>query len=250
MTELELIVDFHKHARRQGPGSTDETLRALELTGIADKKNLKIADIGCGTGSPTITLAQNTSARIIGVDLFPEFLDKLDKRAEELGLEDRVSTLAESMDDLPFDNEEFDIIWSEGAIYNMGFEAGVKSWKKYLKTGGYLCVSEITWITESRPEELEGYWQQEYPEVDRASRKITFLEENGFTLTGYFYLKQDSWIKNYYEPMNEQFPVFLNRHNHSKAARKIVKEYKNEIKHYRTYKEYYSYGFYIARKVS
>lgn len=205
MTELELIVDFHKDAQRQGPGSECDTMRALELTGITQKENLKIADIGCGTGSQTIILAQNTNAQIVGVDLFPEFLDKLDDKAKELGLQDRIITLEKSMEDLPFDNDEFDIIWSEGAIYNMGFEAGVKNWKGHLKTGGYLCISEVTWITDSRPEELEAFWMQEYPEVNNASSKIKILESNGLTLAGYFYLNQDSWIKNYYEPMEERF---------------------------------------------
>jgi cyclopropane fatty-acyl-phospholipid synthase-like methyltransferase len=248
MTELELIVDFHKDAHRQGPGSQDETIRALELTGIAKNKNLKIADIGCGTGSHTVTLAKNTNAQIIGIDLFPAFLEKLENRTRELGLQDRITTLTQSMDDLPFENNEFDIIWSEGAIYNIGFEAGVKNWKAYLKTGGYLCVSEITWITNSRPRELEEFWMQEYPEVDRASNKIKILEENGFTLAGYFYLSQDSWIKNYYEPMEKRFPLFLERHNRSEMAKNIVDEYKREIDEYQKYKDYYSYGFYIARK--
>jgi SAM-dependent methyltransferase len=159
-----------------------------------------------------------------------------------------VTTLEKSMDDLPFDSEEFDIIWSEGAIYNIGFEAGVKNWKDYLKTGGYLCVSEVTWITNSRPKELEDFWLQEYPEIDTASGKIKLLEDHGFTLAGYFYLKQDSWIENYYKPMEKRFSSFLERHDHSEMAQNVVKEYKDEIDHYQTYKDYYSYGFYIARK--
>jgi SAM-dependent methyltransferase len=248
MTKLELIVDFHKDAHQQGPGSENETIRALELTGIAKNKNLKIADIGCGTGSHTIVLAQNTNAQIVGVDLFPEFLDKLDDKANEFGFQDRITTLAKSMEELPFANDEFDIIWSEGAIYNMGFEAGVKNWKDYLKTGGYLCVSEITWITDSRPKELEDFWIKEYSEMDKASSKIKFLEDYGFTLAGYFYLKQDSWIKNYYEPIKERFSTFLERHNNSEMAKAVVKEYKTEIEDYQKYKDYYSYGFYIARK--
>ena len=248
MTELELIVDFHKDAHRQGPGSEDETLKALELTGLAQNEDLKIADIGCGTGFHTIVLAENTNAQIVGVDLFPKFLDKLDDKAKELGLQDRITTLATSMENLPFDNDEFDIIWSEGAIYNMGFKAGVKNWRKYLKAGGYLCISEVTWITDSRPKELEDFWRKEYPEIDKASGKINFLENNGFILAGYFYLKQDSWIENYYEPMEEQFSTFLKRHNNSEKAKAVVKEYRTEIEDYQKYKDYYSYGFYIARK--
>lgn len=248
MTELELIVDFHKDAEPQGPGSKEETLRALELTGLAQNKDLKIADIGCGTGSHTIHLALNTQANIVGVDLFPEFLNKLRENTAKQSLNKRVSTLEKSMDDLPFNDEEFDIIWSEGAIYNIGFEAGVKDWKRFLKPGGYLCVSEITWITDSRPKKLEDYWMKEYPEIDKASNKISFLESNGFTLTGYFYLNQESWTKNYYVPMKTRFALFLERHNHSDLAKRIVKEYQNEMDQYHAYKEFYSYGFYVVKK--
>ncbi|RLD75196.1 MAG: SAM-dependent methyltransferase, partial [Bacteroidetes bacterium] len=116
MTELELLVDFHKDAERQGPGSTLDTIKALKFTNISKDQKLKIADIGCGSGGQTITLAQNTEGEIIAIDLFPEFLDKLNLRSEELGFQEKIKTIEKSMEDLPFDNEELDIIWSEGAI--------------------------------------------------------------------------------------------------------------------------------------
>jgi len=250
MTEMELLVDFHKDAERQGPGSSFETIKALNFIGINKNHKLKIADIGCGSGAQTITLAQNIEGQITAVDLFPEFLDKLNHKAKELGLGNKITTLKKSMEDLPFDNEEFDIIWSEGAIYNMGFEAGIKKWKDYLKTGGYLAVSEITWITNSRPKEIEEHWNSEYPEIDTASNKIRKLEENGYSPVGYFILAQNSWIDNYYKPIEKQFSAFLGKHNNSEVARNIVDLEKEEIRKYRKYKDYYSYGFYIAKKIS
>jgi len=249
MTELELLVDFHKDAERQGPGSSWETIKALELIEISKGDKLKIADIGCGTGGQTITLAKNIEGQIIAVDLFPEFLDELNLRAEKLGFQQKIKTIKKSMDDLSFDNEEFDIIWSEGAIYNIGFETGIKKWKHFLKTGGYLGVSEITWTTNSRPKELEEYWNEEYTEIDTASNKIRTLEENGYSPVGYFILSQNSWIENYYKPQEKRFSAFLEKHNNSEMARKIVEEAKEEIKKYQKYKGYYSYGFYVAKKI-
>ena len=249
MTELELLVDFHKDAERQGPGSSFETIKALNFINIKKDHKLKIADIGCGSGAQTITLAQNLEGKITAVDLFPEFLEKLKLRSEEPGTKGRITTLKKSMEDLPFDNEEFDIIWSEGAIYNMGFEAGIKKWKDYLKTGGYLAVSEITWITNSRPKEIEEYWNMAYPEIDTASKKIKILEENGYSLVGYFILMQNSWIDNYYKPIEKRFSAFLEKYNNSEMVRNIVEEHKEEIRKYKKYKDYYSYGFYIAKKI-
>ena len=51
------------------------------------------------------------------------------------------------MDNLPFQNEELDLIWSEGAIYNIGFERGMNEWNKYLKKGGFIAVSEAVSYT-------------------------------------------------------------------------------------------------------
>ena len=248
MTELELIIDLHKNSERQGPGSKNETLKALDFINLPNDRKLKVADIGCGSGGQTIILAQNINGQITAIDLFPEFLDELNDKSEKLGLKEKIITLEKSMDDLPFNNEKFDIIWSEGAIYNIGFENGIKKWKDYLKVGGYLAVSEITWLTNSRPKEIEDFWTLEYPEIDKASNKIRVLENNGYSLVGYFYLRQNSWIENYYKPMEARFENFLERNNNSDLAKKVVEENRAEIELYRKYKDYYSYGFYIARK--
>ena len=248
MTELELIIDLHKNSERQGPGSEKETLKALDFIKVPHDRMLKVADIGCGSGGQTLILAQNLNGKIIAVDLFPEFLNELNQKSLKLGLKDRIAMIEKSMDDLPFKRQELDMIWSEGAIYNMGFENGIRQWKAYLKIGGYLAVSEITWITNSRPKEIEDFWMQEYPEIDTASKKIKILEDHGLTLAGYFIVNQDSWIENYYKPMQARFEPFLKRNNNSELAKKVVDEHKAEIDLYQKFKEYYSYGFYIARK--
>ena len=248
MTELELIIDLHRNSERQGPGSENDTLKALEFLNLPTDQNLKMADIGCGSGGQTISLAKNLNGQITAVDLFPEFLDELNEKSGKLGLEDKIVTLEKSMDDLPFDKGEFDLIWSEGAIYNIGFENGLKKWKDYLKVGGYLAVSEITWITQTRPEEIEEFWKEEYPEINTAANKIKKLENNGYSLVGYFYLSQDSWIETYYKPIQSRFENFLKRNNNSELARKVVEDNQAEIDLYQKFKDYYSYGFYIARK--
>lgn len=247
MTEIELIIDLHKNTERQGPGSNNDTLKAFEILNLPIVKKIKIADIGCGSGGQTLTLAKKINGQIIAIDFFSDFLDELNNKSQKLAFKNKIITIKKSMDDLPFDKEEFDIIWSEGAIYNIGFENGLKTWKDYLKTGGYIAISEITWITQSRPKEIEKFWLKEYPEIDTASNKIKIIENNGYSLVGYFYLKQNSWI-NYYEQLEAKFETFLKRHDNSQLAKKVVDDYKAEINLYKTYKNYYSYGFYIAKK--
>jgi ubiquinone/menaquinone biosynthesis C-methylase UbiE len=60
----------------------------------------------------------------------PVRLINLTQQLEMLGLQNRVKGIVGSMDNLPFQNGEFDLIWSEGAIANIGFEKGLNHWKR------------------------------------------------------------------------------------------------------------------------
>ncbi|MBL7472240.1 class I SAM-dependent methyltransferase [Robertkochia sediminum] len=248
MTEFEYIIDLHRNSERQGPGSEADTLKALSFVTPPKDRPMVIADIGCGSGGQTLTLAKHTDGIIKAVDLFPEFLEELDEKVKAEGLENRIKTVQASMTTMPFAKEEFDLIWSEGAIYNIGFEKGIRQWHKLLKPGGFLAVSEITWITENRPKAIDDFWNTEYPEISRASKKIKQLEDNGYTLAGYFYLPPESWNDSYYAPMEARFDDYLERNDHAEAAREVVDENRREIALYNEFKDFYSYGFYIARK--
>lgn len=249
-SELDLLIDLHIDAERQGPGSDDVTRRAVALAGLRASSGLEIADVGCGTGASTLVLAEDLDARITAVDLFPAFLERLDHEARQRGVVDRITTLAASMDELAFELESFDVIWSEGAIYNMGFAAGVRTWREFLKTGGVLAVSEITWLTDQRPAELEAHWAEEYPEIATASTKIAVLESAGYSPVGYFPLPASCWLDHYYRPMQERFTSFLERHGHSVEARAIVDAERHEIDLYERFSSFVSYGFYIARRTA
>ncbi len=248
-TLFALLVDLHRDGARQGPGSDEETLRALELTRLERAAGLQVADIGCGTGASTLVLASGLPlARITAVDLFPEFLDILAERARAAGCSKRIETLAESMDALPFAAESLDLIWSEGAIYNMGFRTGIEAWKPFLRPGGVIAVSEITWLRPDPPEEIRQHWNSEYPEIATASEKIAILERAGYDLLGYLVLPSTNWVDNYYGPTEERIPAFLERHAGLPEAAELVAMERQEADLYKRYQDWFSYGFYVARK--
>ena len=248
MSELELMISFYKNIPRQGPGSPLETTTALKLTGMDLEQKLKVADIGCGTGSQTFTLAEYMKGHIFAIDIFPEFLDKLQSKAVHENLKSQITTDIQSMDKLPYKNISFDLIWSEGAIYIMGFEEGVKAWRPLLRPGGFLVVSEISWFTDSRPKDLETYWYGAYSQIDTMQNKSSILERYGFRLVSSFKLPEYCWIENYYNPIRDYIPEFLEMNKNSSGAKKLVDELTEEIEMYEKYKDFYGYGFYIAQK--
>lgn len=248
-TDIDLLIDLHRDGDRQGPGGDEETRLAITLSGLATGKRLSIADIGCGTGASTRLLASVLDATITAVDFLPTFLEALESTARHMRFDDRIQTLEASMDALPFEADSLDAIWSEGAIYNIGFADGVRNWRRFLKSGGVLAVSELTWLTRERPAELDEHWRQEYPEVDTASAKIRILEDAGYSPLGWFALPPHCWLDNYYRPMQARFPAFLSRHGESDAVKAIVAAEAREIELYERYSDFVSYGFYVAKRV-
>ncbi len=248
MEDLELLIDLHKCANRQGPGSDAETERAIGLAGLDKNVELKIADIGCGTGAPTLTLARLLNAKITAVDFLQDFLDVLAVKAQEAGVKDQITPLCAAMEALPFEDEELDVIWSEGAIYNIGFKKGITDWRRFLKPDGWLVVSEITWLTNSRPSEIQDHWNAIYPEIDTASAKMSVLEASGYAPIAYFVLPERCWLENYYQPMRSSFDDFLSRNGNSIEAQAIVAAESQEIELYEKYKDKFGYGVYIAKK--
>ena len=246
--DYDLMIDLHKRNPRQGPGGDDETRRALELGGLLDAPGpLLVADIGCGTGASTLVLAECLDADISAVDLSRDFLDALEGNAERRGLAGRITALQCSMEELPFAEGSLDAVWSEGAVYNMGFEEGARYFRRFLKAGGVLAVSELSWLSDERPEEAERYWSAGYPGIATAREKAGILEASGYALAGCFPLPEECWLDNYYAPLEAGFDAFLARHG-TRAARSIVDAEEAEIAFYGKYREYYGYVFYVARK--
>ncbi len=246
--DVNLICEYFSSLERQGPGSPEVTAKALSfISDLSDKSC--IADIGCGTGGQTMVLANLTQCHITAIDLFPAFIDLFNDNAGKLKVHNRVKGVVGSMDNLPFRDDELDLIWSEGAIYNIGFERGLIEWRKFLKTGGYIAVTEVSWFTNDRPSEINTFWQDAYPAIDTIPNKIAQMQQSGYIPVASFILPENCWIENFYIPQIEAQKSFLQKYKGNPTAENLVAYQRHEAEIYRKYKEYYGYVFYIGRKI-
>lgn len=246
--DFNLIAEYFSNLERQGSGSNEITLKALSFIDNLSNQS-RIADIGCGTGGQTMVLAQNAPGQITGIDLFPKFIDLFNSNAKKLKLDNRVKGVVGSMDNLTFQEGELDLIWSEGAIYNIGFERGLKEWRKFLKKGGYLAVSEVSWFTEERPNEIQEFWEDAYPEIDTISNKVAQMQKAGYIPVATFILPENCWVENYYQPQIVAQEAFLKKHAGNKTVEEFIASERHEAKLYHKYKDYYGYAFYIGKKI-
>jgi ubiquinone/menaquinone biosynthesis C-methylase UbiE len=232
---------------RGGPGSNHSTLKALwMLTELPEKPN--ILDIGCGPGEQTIQIAETTLGKITALDNHQPFLDTLTKNAQLAGVSNRIQTINASMFDIPFPNETFDLLWAEGSIFIIGFEKGLQEWKRLLKPGGYLAITEAAWIKENPPQEIADFWTNCYPAMTDIQHNLEIIKNCGYKQIGSFILPESDWMENYYLPMEAQITYMRKKYDGNPEVHEFLNEMTEETNMYRRYKEWYSYIFYILQK--
>ena len=125
--QMALMFSFFEGLQRKGPGSDASTLQALTMLGEIPPQP-RIVDFGCGAGAASLALAGELDCTITAIDIHAPFLKEVEERADRLGLSHRISTLQADMANPPLSAGSVDLIWSEGAVYNLGFERGLKLW--------------------------------------------------------------------------------------------------------------------------
>jgi len=229
--DFKLICEYFSGIERQGPGSPEVTIKALSfIDNLTNESKI-------------------TPGHITGIDLFADFIDIFNRNRQKLNLQNRVDGVVGSMDNLPFQKEELDLIWSEGAIYNIGFERGVNEWHKFLKKGAFIAVSEASWFTEDRPVEIDRFWKDAYLEIGIISDKVKQMEKAGYIPMATFVLPENCWTEHFYAPQVSAQEKFLQKYAGNETAEELVKNERHEAELYYKYKEFYGYVFYIGKKI-
>lgn len=249
MDNMDWFFMIHSNTKREGPGLDDVTLNIWHsLTGKEGMQ--KGLDVGCGPGAQTLTLAQNTNIYWTAVDNHQPFLDRLKETAGEMGLGAKIATVNASMFELPFKENEFDVIWSEGAIYIMGFEQGLTGWRKYLKPGGYLVVSEISWLKPKSkiPEECLNFWTEEYPGMAITEDNIAIGRKCGYKVVDTVILPEEGWWE-YYLPHDQNIDRLCREYPGNEELIQVVEFEQKERDMYRKYSDCYGYVFYVLQNL-
>lgn len=245
---LDLLLETHIGLERQGPGSIEVIEQALEFLKPLDQFS-RIADLGCGTGTQTLLLAKYLSGNITGLDIFPKFIDKLKENAKSGNLASRITGITGSMENLPFQKNSLDLIWSEGAIDNIGFEKGLLHWHDFLKKGGFVAVTCPSWLTKEQPTAVEKFWTDAGSRLDFISDNIETMQKCGYQFIASFVLPEQCWTENYFIPREKAINNLLEKYAGNKTMIEYAAQNRYETELYSKYSQYYGYVFYIGRAI-
>lgn len=246
--DITLIAEFFKGLDHQGPGGDEQTLSALSFMRDRLPSKCEMADLGCGTGRTTAILASALDCHITAVDLLPQMIEGLQERIAKACLQSKITPQQGSMADLSFAEESLDVIWSEGAIYNMGFERGLSEWLRYLKTGGFVAVTDCCWLSDKRPADTK-WFTDNFEDIDTIPNKLAILQHAGYEPLAEFILPRHCWTTNYYEPMAVRLEKFEREHQDNQSAQMLCRQLRTEIEYYNRLGDYYGYVFFVGRKL-
>jgi len=242
----DLFFEVHHDLPREGSGRDSYTERAYRL--LPPLEQPRVLDIGCGPGGPTMALALLSDGAVTGIDVHQQYLDQLQARIDAAGVGDRVWAVKMSMFEIDYPDGSFDLVWAEGSIFIIGFERGLREWRRLVRSGGYLAVHEMAWLRDDPPQEIADFWQAAYPAITTIDGNLTMIADAGYRLLGHFTLGEDAWWPEYYGPLEARLQMLRAKYAEDAAALAQLDEEQLEIDLYRKYKDWYGSVFFVMQR--
>jgi SAM-dependent methyltransferase len=245
----EVFFEVYEDLPRQGPGNRDCAIRALQL--CSDLPPLPaVLDLGCGVGGQTLQLAALLTGPITAIDSHAPSIERLERAIAERGLSGRVRALVGDMACPGQIAESFDLIWSEGALYNIGIEAALRVCHGMLRPGGYLAFTDAVWREENPPPEVKAGFDLDYPAMGWVQDVLAQIDDSDMELIGHFTLPDEAWWDDFYTPMEARIRDLRCKYADDKESITILDQIAAEPEMHRRYSNYYAYEFFVLRKPS
>ena len=235
-----LFADMEKLS----PG--DDRLSLYVLQSLPQHHFEVVVDAGCGAGRQTMVLASELGTPIHAVDSYQPFLSHLKRRAKEKGFAQLIRTLCMDMKDIPGVFPRIDLLWAEGAAYNIGFANALTTWSTAIQPNGFAVVTELCWLREKIPDAVKEFFRLGYPEMQSVPQNISIAEEAGYNIFNIYTLPQEAWVEGYYDVLE---PRAKSHVNHSDVAvREFAVETLKEIEMFKISEDSYGYVFFLLQR--
>lgn len=243
---INALISLHTGLERQGPGDPEFTRYILNL--LTDlPANPVIADLGCGAGAGALILAEIYHTRVRAVDFSKPFLDQMMSQAEQKGLADLIEPVECDMGELDWELQSIDLLWSEGAAYNISFEGAIKSWRPLLTEQGIAVISEMNYFSDNPPDVVKSYMKRMYPDIKNEAENIALINKSGFRFLELHRLPSRAWWDYYYDPLRNRIdsmgvisdPVMQD----------VIQETEEEMDFFRDHHDEFGYTYYIMQAV-
>jgi SAM-dependent methyltransferase len=242
------FFEVYEGLPRQGPGNYACAARALSLCGGLPPSPA-VLDLGCGVGGQTLHLAELTSGPILAIDSHAPSIARLNAVVAERGLSQRVRAVVGDIGHLELPLESVDLIWSEGALYNIGIENALRICHTLLRPGGHLAFTDAVWRKDNPPQEIKASFDQDYPDMGRVDDVMAAVEKSGFELRGHFPLPDEAWWDHFYTPMKLRIEALRSKYAKDEQALAILDQLAQEPEMHHRYSDYYAYEFFVVRRL-
>jgi len=250
------LLDAHRRARffeifesvpRGGPGDPESTRRALAMM-VDLPAQPRVLDLGCGPGAGSSNLTSLTGGRVTALDLHAPFAVQQAAAARAAGLAHRLDPVCADMGAAPLASGVFDLVWSEGALYSIGFRRGLEVCRRLVRPGGVIAVSEAVWTAPEPPGEVARWWTAAYADIASIDEKADAVRESGFDIVGHFTLPREAWWDYLYMPIRTRLDGLREAWAGDEAGLEVIAEFDTEIAMYERWGHTYSYEFFVARR--